>query len=215
MGQDPHINKLAFFKDLKTTKKSEKTLQIWWLRDIWCLQVKVSDRPSKSKRITGPIQSCRLSVCAIRCSFSWGLSLALRSQDQFQASHCSLLPPSLPPPIYFDPINFFWNHLNHFWLKKMPPSKKEFLIDPSIFFLQQKNTFTLPPKKKCLTPSKKNLLTTTTKKWTATTFFVCFVLQFFLGSCKKRVPYKKKIKIGPPWKNVWPLPPPQKKIKNK
>ena len=36
-----------------------------------------------------------LSVCAIRWSFFLGLSLALRSHDQFQASHWSSLPPSL------------------------------------------------------------------------------------------------------------------------
>ena len=35
-----------------------------------------------------------LCVCAIGCSFFQGLSLALRSQDQFQASHWSSLPPS-------------------------------------------------------------------------------------------------------------------------
>ena len=33
-------------------------------------------------------------VCAIGCSFFLGLSLALRSHDQFQASHWSSLPPS-------------------------------------------------------------------------------------------------------------------------
>ena len=35
-----------------------------------------------------------VSVCAIGCSFFRGLSLALRSHDQFQASHWSSLPPS-------------------------------------------------------------------------------------------------------------------------
>ena len=42
-----------------------------------------------------PCVNC-LSVCAIGCSFFQGL-LALRSHDQFQASHWSSIPPLLPP----------------------------------------------------------------------------------------------------------------------
>ena len=45
-----------------------------------------------------PISVCLsvcLSVCSIGCSFFRGLSLALISHDQFQASHWSSLPPSL------------------------------------------------------------------------------------------------------------------------
>ena len=37
-----------------------------------------------------------LCVCAIGCRIFLGLSLALRSYDQFLASHC--LPPLTPPP---------------------------------------------------------------------------------------------------------------------
>ena len=42
-----------------------------------------------------PCPSVCVSVCAIGCNFCCGLSLALRSHDQFQASHWSSLPPSL------------------------------------------------------------------------------------------------------------------------
>ena len=44
-------------------------------------------------------------VCAIRCIFL-GLSLALRSHDQFQASHCPA-PPPLPPPRTAPPPEIF------------------------------------------------------------------------------------------------------------
>ena len=44
--------------------------------------------------IESPCPSVVLCVCAIKCIFFRGLSLALRSHDQFQASYWSSLPPS-------------------------------------------------------------------------------------------------------------------------
>ena len=44
--------------------------------------------------IESPCPCVWMCVCAIRCSVFRGLSLALRSHDQFQASHRSSLPPS-------------------------------------------------------------------------------------------------------------------------
>ena len=62
--------------------------------------------------IESPCPSVWMSVCPwYMCSFFLGLSLALRSHDQFQASHWSS--PHLPPPIFF--LNFFFG----------PPPKKK------------------------------------------------------------------------------------------
>ena len=62
-----------------------------------------------------------LCVCAIGCSFFLGLSSALRSHDQFQASYWSPPQPPFPTPFikflfaphppkknFFNPLNFFY-----------------------------------------------------------------------------------------------------------
>ena len=71
----------------------------------------LSDKFSKNRPLGGFFLLVAMSVCLsvclsvpFPCNIFKGLSLALRSHDQFKASHWSTLLPSLPPPTPGPPL---------------------------------------------------------------------------------------------------------------
>ena len=79
-----------------------------------------------------------LSVCAMRCSFFLGLSLALRSHDHFQASHWS--PPNLQfPTLFFSSSYIFFTFPHHI---SLAPHKKNYKT------AKKNNNMNPPPKKR-------------------------------------------------------------------